>query len=164
MSTYHRGIFWNLGFSKNRPQCTESDIPDLASHLWTMPSGSVGDLIGRRGVYFLSEQLPETFPKLGLSASHTLKTHHKKREETNKQTNKWWQNCNKYLRLKRAIWFWVVHFWWNIQKLMECDGDGCKQNVVQAADLDQTFPLVSEIGKLCKLRQPLHPCGAPAPK
>ena len=47
---------------------------------------------------------------------------------------------------------------------MECDGDGCKQNVVQAADLDQTFPLVSEIGKLCKLRQPLHPCGAPAPK
>ena len=58
----------------------------------------------------------------------------------------------------------LVHFWWNIPKLMECDGDGCKQNVVQAADLVQTFPLVSEIGKLCKLRQPLHPCGAPAPK
>ena len=77
-------------FQKSGFNVRNRTVQFLDSHLWTMPSGSVGDLIGRRGqrrgLYFLSEQLPETFPKLGLSASHPLKTHHKKREDqTNKQ-------------------------------------------------------------------------------
>ena len=44
----------------------------------------------QRGLYFLSAQLPETFPKLGLSLPHTLELTIDKK--TNKQT---WKSVSK---------------------------------------------------------------------